>query len=74
MPAPSSAAPALLAPDAHVFVRPSLVEARDVVSRYRSAGAAVLAGSFGALDPETMHRAMACVLERVPTLRVIAHP
>jgi ABC-type transport system involved in cytochrome bd biosynthesis fused ATPase/permease subunit len=30
--------------------------------------------SFAALDPETSQQAMQCVLERAPTLLVIAHP
>jgi ABC-type bacteriocin/lantibiotic exporter with double-glycine peptidase domain len=30
--------------------------------------------SFAALDPETLHQALQCVLERAPTLLVIAHP
>jgi len=34
----------------------------------------VLDESFGALDPETLHEAMACVLARAPTMVVIAHP
>jgi ATP-binding cassette subfamily B protein len=34
----------------------------------------ILDESFGALDPENLHRALHCVLERAPTLLVIAHP
>jgi len=34
----------------------------------------VLDESFAALDPETLERALACVLARSPTLVVIAHP
>lgn len=34
----------------------------------------VLDESFAALDPETLHQALQCVLERAPTLLVIAHP
>ena len=30
--------------------------------------------SFAALDPHTLHQALGCVLERAPTLMVIAHP
>jgi ATP-binding cassette subfamily B protein len=30
--------------------------------------------SFAALDPNTLHQALGCVLERAPTLLVIAHP
>jgi ATP-binding cassette subfamily B protein len=34
----------------------------------------VLDESFAALDPENLERALRCVLERAPTLLVIAHP
>jgi ATP-binding cassette subfamily B protein len=34
----------------------------------------ILDESFAALDPETLHQALQCVLERAPTLLVIAHP
>jgi ABC-type multidrug transport system fused ATPase/permease subunit len=34
----------------------------------------VLDESFAALDPETLERALACVLRRAETLIVIAHP
>ncbi|MBU1879245.1 MAG: ATP-binding cassette domain-containing protein, partial [Chloroflexi bacterium] len=34
----------------------------------------ILDESFGALDPENLRRAMRCVLDRAPTLLVIAHP
>merc|ERR1711964_159769 len=34
----------------------------------------ILDESFGALDPESLHWALRCVLDRVPTLMVIAHP
>lgn len=34
----------------------------------------ILDESFGALDPENMARAMQCVLQRAPTMLVIAHP
>ncbi len=34
----------------------------------------VLDESFAALDPESLRRCMTCVLERAPTLLVIAHP
>ena len=34
----------------------------------------VLDESFAALDPETLERALACVLRRAETLVVIAHP
>ena len=36
--------------------------------------AVILDESFGALDPESLERAMRCVIERAPTLLVIAHP
>ncbi len=34
----------------------------------------ILDESFAALDPQSLQRAMTCVLERAPTLLVIAHP
>jgi len=34
----------------------------------------ILDETFGTLDPENLHRAMRCVLNRAPTLVVIAHP
>jgi ABC-type transport system involved in cytochrome bd biosynthesis fused ATPase/permease subunit len=34
----------------------------------------ILDESFAALDPETLHRCLRCVLTRAPTLLVIAHP
>ena len=34
----------------------------------------ILDESFAALDPETLRRALRCVLNRAPTLLVIAHP
>lgn len=34
----------------------------------------ILDESFAALDPHSLQQAMACVLERAPTLLVIAHP
>ncbi|MET0405058.1 MAG: ATP-binding cassette domain-containing protein, partial [Cystobacter sp.] len=34
----------------------------------------VLDESFGALDPQTLRTALCCVLERAPTVLVIAHP
>ncbi|EPX61713.1 hypothetical protein D187_010332 [Cystobacter fuscus DSM 2262] len=40
----------------------------------QSARMMVLDESFGALDPETMRRALRCVLDRAPALIVIAHP
>ena len=34
----------------------------------------VLDESFASLDPQNLQRALRCVLERAPTLLVIAHP
>ena len=34
----------------------------------------ILDESFAALDPAMLHQVLRCVLERVPTLVVIAHP
>jgi ATP-binding cassette, subfamily B, bacterial len=34
----------------------------------------VLDESFAALDPDTLEKALACVLKRAETLVVIAHP
>ena len=34
----------------------------------------ILDERFATLDPETLHQALPCVLERAPTLLVIAHP
>lgn len=34
----------------------------------------ILDESFAALDPENLHRSLQCVLNRAPTLLVIAHP
>ncbi len=34
----------------------------------------ILDESFAALDPETLRQALACVMKRVPTLLLIAHP
>ena len=34
----------------------------------------ILDESFAALDPENLHRALGCALERAPTLLIIAHP
>jgi ATP-binding cassette subfamily B protein len=34
----------------------------------------ILDESFAALDPETLHRCLRCVLDRAPALLVIAHP
>ena len=48
-----------------LFIARSLLQPLDV---------RVLDESFAALDPETLERALACVLARSPTLVVIAHP
>jgi ABC-type multidrug transport system fused ATPase/permease subunit len=40
----------------------------------QSANCLILDESFAALDPETLRQALQCVLERAPTLLVIAHP
>ncbi len=40
----------------------------------QGAGLVSLDESFASLDPENLRRAMRCVLERAPTLLVIAHP
>lgn len=34
----------------------------------------ILDESFAALDPENLHQCLKCVLDRVPTLLVVAHP
>jgi len=34
----------------------------------------ILDESAGALDPETLERTLACVLQRAPALVLIAHP
>lgn len=48
-----------------LFIARALLQNPEVV---------VLDESFGALDPETMHRAVRCVLRRAETLVVVAHP
>jgi ATP-binding cassette subfamily B protein len=48
-----------------LFIARSLLQPLD---------ARVLDESFAALDPETLERALACVLKRAETLIVIAHP
>ena len=48
-----------------VFIARALLQNADVI---------IMDESFGALDPETLHRALRCALERAPTLLVIAHP
>ena len=48
-----------------LFIARALLQEAEVV---------ILDGSFAALDPETLQRALLCVLERAKTLVVIAHP
>ena len=48
-----------------LYIARALLQGADLV---------VLDESFAALDPETLHRALRCVLDRVSTLLVIAHP
>jgi ABC-type bacteriocin/lantibiotic exporter with double-glycine peptidase domain len=48
-----------------LFIARSLLQPLDV---------RVLDESFAALDPETLERALACVLKRAETVVVIAHP
>lgn len=48
-----------------LFIARALLQRADVI---------ILDESFGALDPENLHRALRCVLDRSPTVMVIAHP
>jgi ATP-binding cassette subfamily B protein len=48
-----------------LFIARTLLQDADLV---------ILDESFAALDPENLQRAMNSVLERAPTLLVIAHP
>jgi ATP-binding cassette subfamily B protein len=48
-----------------LFLARALLQSADLV---------ILDESFGALDPETLHDAAACVDRRAPTLMLIAHP
>lgn len=48
-----------------LFIARTLLQQADML---------VLDESFGALDPENLALAMRCVLNRAPTLLVIAHP
>ena len=48
-----------------LYIARALLQGTDLV---------VLDESFGALDPETLRQALRCVLERAPTVLVIAHP
>ena len=47
------------------FIVRALLQEADVV---------ILDESFAALDPETLKRALLCVLQRAKTLVLIAHP
>jgi ATP-binding cassette subfamily B protein len=48
-----------------LFVARALLQGADLV---------VLDESFAALDPDTLRQTLSCVLERAPTLLLIAHP
>jgi ATP-binding cassette subfamily B protein len=48
-----------------LFIARALLQDADVI---------ILDETFGTLDPENLQRAMNCVLQRAPTLMVIAHP
>lgn len=48
-----------------LFIARALLQGADLV---------VLDESFAALDPENLHRALGCVLDKAPALLVIAHP
>ncbi len=48
-----------------LYIARALLQEADLV---------ILDESFGTLDPENLHGAMLCVLDRAPTLLVIAHP
>jgi ATP-binding cassette subfamily B protein len=48
-----------------LFIARALLQQSDLI---------VLDESFAALDPVTLERALTCVLNRAPTLLVIAHP
>jgi len=48
-----------------LFIARALLQRADFV---------VLDESFAQLDPENLHRTLRCVLDRAPTLMVIAHP
>ena len=48
-----------------LFIARALLQRADMI---------VLDESFAALDPENLQRALRCVLDRAPTLLVIAHP
>lgn len=48
-----------------LYIARALLQRADVI---------ILDESFAALDPENLHRALQCVLNRAPALVVIAHP
>jgi len=48
-----------------LFIARTLLQRADLI---------ILDESFGALDPENLSRALKCVLQRAPSLVVIAHP
>jgi ATP-binding cassette subfamily B protein len=48
-----------------LYIARALLQGADLI---------VLDESFAALDPENLQRAMQCVLNRAPTVLVIAHP
>jgi len=48
-----------------LFIARALLQESEVV---------ILDESFAALDPETLKRALLCVLQRAKTLVLIAHP
>ena len=51
-------------------------KSRLYIARALLQGAALISldESFASLDPESLRRAIGCVLERAPSLLVIAHP
>ena len=48
-----------------LYIARALLQGSDMI---------ILDESFAALDPQTLRRALSCVLHRAPTLMVIAHP
>src|SRR5262249_30237598 len=48
-----------------LYIARALLQGSDLV---------VLDESFASLDPENLQKALSCVLDRAPTLLVIAHP
>jgi ATP-binding cassette subfamily B protein len=48
-----------------LYIARTLLQGADLI---------VLDESFGALDPETLRKCLECVLNRAPSLVVIAHP